>query len=651
MRRRFPSTSPERIFTTGLFFLTLVFLDPARDGRAQTDPEEVELELRATTASRLEEPDGEVPGSASIIPKYEIENKNSLGMSEVLRDQPGVLIQSSGTLGESVSLTLRGAEPAQTLVLLDGVRLNSPFRGGVNLGPFLVDEIGQVEIVRGGQSALYGSEAMGGVVHLLPSRGSGPPKVSLTQRVGSEKTFQEVLAASGSTSSGKDYSVSVSHTATEGQFDRDQFDGTAISGQLGTAVGNRGDLRYTSRFQTTRKELATDIVPVSPEAVQAVEDQNSEIANRFVFNSIRYRYEQPSRFGLTLKAAILDTRLHWDNPADIPPTVPFRYLERTKTRLIHTELQQDVYLGNFDILSFGIERERTQVDSEGEFLGLPFDVDRSRWNIAYFVQNRLKWGNRFILQTGVRIDQNSGFGNVVNPRISSRYEFQSTETQVRASFGTGFRAPSIQELHFPLFGDDTLDPERSRSWEAGVRQPLFDHKMIVDSVFFRIEYRDLIQILPAGIENVGEARTQGIESGVQIHLNSLFSIKGNHTYLQAKDKDSDADLPFRPHHQGNMGVRITPTPNFVADLDLHMVSSQELSADFILRDGTILEGRSPGYARLDFSSTVTAFHSYGWLRESRISLAVKNLLNKDYQEIPGFPAPGIGILIGLTLYL
>lgn len=608
---------------------------------------EVHLGITATTPSRLEEPVEESSGSVTVLTAPQIEAQNPVSVTEVLKDLPGISLQESGTIGESAALTLRGSEPSQTLILLDGIRLNSPFRGGFDLGDFMIDEIGQIEVVRGAQSALYGSDAMGGVVNLRTQAAQGPLRTSFTGEAGNEGAFREALSVSEKRSL-IDYALTLSRTDTGGQFDRDRFGASTFTGQVGIPIRESGRLQFISRLQSDSKEVAIDIVPVSANAVQMVFDENDQIRKRFFFNTLQYQDLIASRLELSWKAAVVDTHLNWDNPPDSGSGNPDDYFETTDTRTFILDLQQNLRVSDSDTFSFGVDRKTDEVDSEIVYFGTLFPVNESRYNFGYYLQNLFKSGKQFVFQVGARLDDNQSFGTVTNPKISSAYELESTGTRLRASWGTGFRAPTIQELFFPAGGNPNLEPEKSRSWEAGIQQKIFGGRVLLDVVYFRIDYRNLIQVGPTSVANIGEARTRGVESSIKARIHSTLTATANYTYLDAKDRSNDVELPFRPRNQGSIGLLYTPIVNFVANLDLNMISSQVINADFTLLDGSLLQGRSPGYTRVDLSATYHLFGRYMGIQETRFFVKIKNLLDHDYQEVPGFPAPGINFLAGIS---
>jgi len=661
---RIPASGKRISILTGLIVWAFTGF-PALADEKPASPE-VHLGVTATTPSRLEEPVDEASGSVTVLTESEIEAQNPVTATEVLRDLPGVSLQESGTIGESAALTLRGTEPWQTLILLDGIRLNSPFRGDfdLNLGGLMMDQIGQIEVVRGAQSALYGSDAMGGVVNLITRKAVLPQESSFTFEAGNFQTFRESLNLGGKRTRW-DYNLTVSRTDSGGQFDHDRFGATTMAGVIGLDPTSDSRLEMIPRFQQDRKELAIDVVPgpFSPacsgttdpaNCVEAASDENREQDRRFFSDILRYRRTVLPGWGFSLTGSVVRTHHEEDNPEEPGALIPWSLFEDTESTETTLNLQQDIEWFNEQVFTLGVEYTADRVDSrisipiiEG-VLGPFTPIDRARANAALYLQQLFKVDTQFTFQAGLRYDQNSQFGNVTNPKLSSAYEFESTGTRLRGSWGTGFHAPTIQDLYFPFFGNSELEPEKSGSWEVGAQQEVFDKKILMDLAYYRIDFRDLIQQGPTGVENIGKARTHGVESSLKIRLHPTLTAKANYTYLDAKDRTTDEELPFRPRHQGNIGFLYTPTVNFITNLDINMVSSQAITSDFILRDGSLLQDRNPGYTRVDLSATYHLFGGSALIRETRFFIKVKNLFDREYQEIPGFPAPGTNFLAGIS---
>ena len=655
----------------GLIFLICAGI-PALAAETNAPPE-VHLGVTASTPSRLEEPVEEASGSVTVLTASEIEAQNPVTATEVLRDLPGVSLQESGTIGESAALTLRGTEPTQSLILLDGIRLNSPFRGNFDFGNFMMDQIGQIEIVRGAQSALYGSDAMGGVVNLITRKAVLPQETSFTFEAGNFQTFRERLNLGGKRNRW-DYNLTVSRTDSGGQFDHDRFGATTMAGAIGLDPASDSRLELMPRFQQDQKELAIDVVPgpfssacsgtTDPgNCVEVASDENREQDRSFFSDILRYRQTILPGWGFSLTASVVKTHLKEENSpepgAPILPgfSMPWSYFENTDSIETSLNLQQDLEWLKDQIFTLGTEYTADQVDSNisipnvEEIFGPFSPVEKTRVNAALYLQQLFKVDKQFTFQAGLRFDRNSQFGNVTNPKLSSAYEFESTRTRLRGGWGTGFHAPTIQDLYFPFFGNPELEPEKSSNWEVGVQQAVFGKKVLMDLAFYRIDFRDLIQQGPTGAANIGKARTQGVEASIKAQIHSTLTATANYTYLDAKDRSNDVELPFRPRNQGNIGLLYSPTVNFVTNLDINMVSSQAINADFVLLDGSLLQDRNPGYARVDLSATYHLFGGPWSIKETRFFIKVKNLFDRDYQEIPGFPAPGSNFMAGVSAAL
>ncbi|HEX9758907.1 MAG TPA: TonB-dependent receptor [Nitrospiria bacterium] len=647
----------QEVLRISLTFLILLgafpFSVPAEGKKGGEDhlSDPISLHITATTPTRLEEGVDAGASSVTLIPSHEIEEKHPVEIKELVSELPGVRLQESGTLGEQISLSLRGANTNQTLILQDGIRLNDPFQGGFDFGGFMMDEISQIEIVPGGQSALYGADAVGGVVNMITRRASKPFQLSLQGEAGNERTFREGFSVEGLNHL-LDYTLTVSHVTTHGQFERDRFRGISVAGQMGLSFGKDNRLSYIYRIQDSQKELGTEIIPnlnIDPNITTVgitVFDPNREIEREFYFHSVQFHGRVNPWLGLSWKAALVEKDLKLDNPND-SPLWPFPYFEDTDSLVLTLDLQQNIRLGKLDTFSFGFELRDESVDSVIEVFGSPpRSVNQSRQNLAYFFQNLFNWEDRFFLQTGVRVDDNSDFETVVNPKISMAYQIIPIKTKVRASLEKGFRAPSLADQFFPVVGNDNLRPERSVSGEIGLHTVYFE-KVNWDLAFFWIEYEQLIQRNLTSAKNIGEAETHGVELKVNLYPISMLTIQGAYTLLDTKDKTSGERLAFRPENRGRISFLLSPLTTFSFNLDIYMVDSQKMPFTLTLLDGKVLTDKSPGYTTVNLSCNYYLLGGFLWFNEVRIYLKFRNLFDQGYESVPGFPAPGFGVAGGL----
>ncbi|MEK7280182.1 MAG: TonB-dependent receptor [Nitrospirota bacterium] len=615
--------------------------------------EEAYLDIKVTIPNRIQEPIKDISGSVSIITPDKIEEEDPIVPTEVLRDTPGLDTKEAGTLGEQMFIRLRGTESFHTLVMIDGIKVNSPFRGNFDLGDLQMDDVGQIEIIRGSQSALYGSEAIGGAIDIKTKSGRTGRETSLKSEIGNNETFREGLQMRGKAKN-RYYSFSMARVDTEGGLKRDSFEGTTFAGEIGYSPTIDSDLRFTARYNKSMKELGTDFLTwVTP--LQVIQDENNLVERDLILSSVSFSANPFRWWQVFIKGSIFDSGLVNENPADPDAAIPHATLEDTDNTRLSGEIQTNLLISDYDVITMGLLFEREKVDAEvkelfGDFL-IEGDIDSERNNRAYYLQNIFKIRDLFTLQEGVRIDHNSDFGSIINPKMATSYLIKQTETRIRGSASRGFRAPSILELDFPFFGNPDLDPERSTSYEAGLDQWFFSKTISLSATYFYILIEDLIQISPTGVDNIGEASSKGVELEASIRPFNSLKLSGNYTYLKTEDRVTGEELPFRPRNKWNLSLLYLPTPAITLNIDLNVVSNQKIDVDFIDLNGNLLSGSSPGYTRVDLAASYDLFKKIGFVKDLQFFFKVNNLFDAEIMEVPGFPAAGINLFVGIKAYL
>ncbi len=612
--------------------------------------EEAYLDIKVTIPNRIQEPIKDISGSVSVITPNKIEEEDPIVPTEVLRDTPGLDTKEAGTLGEQMFVRLRGTESFHTIVMIDGIKVNSPFRGNFDLGDFLMDDVGQIEIIRGSQSALYGSEAIGGAIDIKTKSGRTGRELSIKSEMGNNETFREGLQVRGQVEN-RYYSFSVARVDTDGDLKRDSFEGTTFAGEMGYSPAIDSDLRLTIRYNRSRKELGTDLLALSQTLVQVVHDENNLADRDLLLSSLTYGFNPTKWLQVSVRGSIFDSGLENENPEDPGAAVPNEFFEETDTTRLAGEIQTNLLISDLDVITMGLLFEREGVESDLETWGMSFVIDSSRSNRAYYLQNLLKIKDHFSLQTGARLDSYSDFGSVISPKVSASYLISQTDTKIRGSASRGFRAPSILELDFPECGNPNLDPERSTSYEGGLDQWFFSKVISISATYFYIRIKDLIQIGPCSVDNIGEATSKGVELEASIRPFNSLKLSGNYTYLKTEDRVTGEELPFRPRNKWNLNLLYLPMPAIMLNIDLNVVSSQKIDVDFIDLNGDLLSGSSPGYTRVDLASSYDLFKKIGIFKDIQFFFKVNNLFDAEIMEVPGFPAAGINLLGGIKAYL
>ncbi len=621
-------------------------------GEVELAPEalEVDPERIVVTATRILTPEREVASSITVIDRQEIERKQRRFVVDLLREAPGVDVVQSGGPGQPSQVFLRGAKPEHTLVLIDGIEANDPFSPGrtFNFAGLTTDNIERIEIIRGPQSTLYGSDAMGGVVNIITRRGVGPPSGFVTGEAGSRDTYRTAVGLRGAQGA-FDYSLSLSHYTTRGisaadaslpgNTKRDGYENTTLSSLLGWTPNDAFSLDLILRYSDGEGELDQFGGPFG-------DDPNYFFRDKAFFGRLQGTLVTPDgRWEQKLGVSFTDyDRRFRDDPDPMRPMTMLR--SKYKGRILKLAWQSDFYLSDVHTITFGLETEeesgRSRIHSESE-LG-PFTSvipeQKARTNSAY-LQDSINIGDTFFATVGARIDDHEEFGSETTYRIAPAYLIEETGTKLKGSWGTGFKAPTLFQL-FSEFGDPDLDPERSKGWDVGVEQHLAGDRLMVGATYFHNTFDDLIDFNPATSTyfNIDRARTRGVELTGAVRATDDLSFRATYTRQDTEDRNTGESLLRRPEDQVSFDVNYTLRRKTNLNLNVVYVGRRE-DMDFNVFPAE----------RVDLSSymlvNLAAVHDVS----DRFQLfgRIENVLDKDYQEVFGFGTPGRGFFGGVTV--
>jgi vitamin B12 transporter len=605
--------------------------------------ESVTMDPVVVTATRIEEKVSEQASSVSVVPREQIELDGALLVGDALQGLPGVDVQRKGSPGNMENIKIRGGLASHTLVLIDGFPVNSPaIDGAYDISTLPVGRFDRIEVVRGSQSALYGSNAMSGVVNFLPPRPEGPPRYGAGAAAGSFSTFQWNGFAAGGVGSGG-YHLGVDGLTSNGIHPNDDTSIVSFLGGGDVPVGERN--RFHALLLYTDGEKGIPIDFGSPQ------DLNHRSTRRGLLAGGRWETKISSAFSVTASGSRFEENYHDRDPADEGEAFPYVYDDVLKTVKTDVGVVARVATGERSVTFAGFEFTNNRAtDTLQSNFGDTNTADTSI-NRSVFLQEEWRAGKGAGVSAGLRVDRNSEAGTVVSPRVAAFHDVPGVGVRLRAAAGRGFRTPTISEKSDPFLGNPALSPEMTWSYEVGADITLAGGEALVSATWFYQDFRDLIQYDdtvpgPVGfgqLSNVGTSYSRGVELGGAWQLNRVVGLAGTYTYTDTWNYTYGQPLRGVPKQRGSASIVLTPTTAFTGRVDWRLESDE---LDVPPNGG---DPRRPGYARIDLHGR------YLWRAGSRevpqVALTgnVQNLLDRDYEERKGYPAPGINFLLGAEL--
>jgi vitamin B12 transporter len=568
------------------------------------------------TATWQPDEEKQVGSATTVITRAEIEKSGKTLVLELLRSVPGLDVVQSGTPGSLTSIFTRGTNSTHTLVLVDGVRMNSPYFPGYDFSAMTTENVERIEIVRGPFSALYGSDAMGGVVQIFTRGGAQGVSGRATGEAGNQGQGQ----GSAFLSAGEGpFSATGGFRYAAFGGDRPNTDWRQRNGSAGLEARLSGGGRVAVEGSVLDGEVGNPGPVGAPSTARGFFREE--------------RLAVPGSFPLS-GANRLDVLL-----ADVRSKPAYRdtdngFSSQTDAETLQARVADTAKIGAHSLTVLA-SWERWKVDDASNF-GTNLDGQRTTlWGAG--AQDTATLGP-VTVTAGVRFDHHSVFGDAWSPRGTIGWLSPDSLWKVRASGGGAFRAPTVGELYYPFVGNPDLKPERAVSWEAGVERYVAGGRAEV-SLFWN-DLKDLIVFDFAQSKNfnVGRARTRGIEVGWRQDVLAGLSADATYTYLAARNRVTDTALARRPRHRAALGLDWSPLSGLDILPRVLFVGDRP--------DGDPLTGRpveDPSYVRFDIAAR--------WQATPLVAPYVRltNVFDREYDEAAGYPSAGRLVAGGLEV--
>lgn len=623
----------------------------------------VETREVVISATKTPVPVSHLTSAVEVITGEDLKRRQIKTVVDALRLSQGLTVFSNGGPGSSANVRIRGSNADQVLVLIDGAIMNSATLGNFNFANLTTDNVERIEILRGAQSMLWGSDAMGGVINITTKKGTDVPSGNAFSEYGSFSSIREGGQVSGQKGpidftaalSRWDYTGFSQVDHRLGATERDGYHNWQASTRIGVTLPHEGRLDLNFRLLQGKVNFDNGFSP-GFDVLGAT--SNSQ---QFVYSA---SYQQPITswwnqvLTVSRQTETLDT-----NPGTTQRNVltgaisiPFGARSEINTLANRVEWQHNFQVGKPLLLSAGYQFREQQGENINLGTGTTDISNRIISSHAGFAQAQLNLWDRVFATGGIRQDDYNVFGSATTYRATAGYLHQETGTKVRGSYATGFRAPTINQLFFPDFGKPDLKPERSQSMDVGVDQYFLNNRLTLSASYFWNRFRDLIVseqsatacgIGPFGpnfcAQNIGLVSTKGWEASVKyVLVSDLPLIKSLDVQAQYTNTLT-RNLVQQP---GNRAPRI-PVDQWSLVFSYQPIDSLRVS----------LEGRYIGsrFEDINNQQPLRAFDvwnliaNYDVTKNAQVYVRAENLFNEKYQEILNFGAPVRSIFGGVKL--
>jgi len=612
---------------------------------------EAEIQEVMVSASLVPIAANKSANAITVIDREQLRNRAALSVSDLLRDVPGLAVSRSGVQGSQTQIRARGAEANHLLVLIDGVEANDPSQSDeLNWGVLAADDIERIEVIRGPQSSMRGSDAMAGVVNIITRSASAPFSAAAFTEVGSFSTKRSGFNL-GAKKDNFDIRLGVSDTQTEGENisrtgdEKDGYENTSINLKAGLQLSDELRISVAARHSDGMNEFDAD-----NDFDGFIEDQDA--VSEFRNSTMRLQGDYSSADG-RWQHKLMVAQSNNDNEA---------FADGTLGNVTASTKDQIQYIGSLfwnngaQRLSFLAEREEEDYKQRGPLnWGLDPNQDRERDTDSFALELRTDISDDLSFAASGRHDDNSEFDSANSFRVEAIYQLNDG-LRLRSAYGTAVKNPTFTErfgFYTNFIGNPNLEPEESSSWELGMDKQMGE--LSLSATLFDTELESEIDGFvydPATFaytsgNKEGKSQRQGVEFTASVNMSDNLVINAAYTYTDSVEADGVGgykDEIRRARHTGSLNLAWQAMDNLQINTNAQYSGSQT--------DTYFPPWPTPSQTvTMDDYRLININANYSASDKLDIYLRLDNLLDDDYEEVFGYQTLGFGASLGLRFSL
>ena len=615
--------------------------------------QQIEIEEVLVSASLLPIAASRSANAITVIDSEQLKNRAALSVSDLLRDVPGLAVSRSGVQGSATQIRVRGAEANHLLVLIDGVEANDPSQSDeLNWGTLSAADIERIEVIRGPQSAMRGSDAMAGVVNIITRRADQPLNASLITETGSFGTSNSGFSI-GSKQGDFDARLGVNHIETEGEnisrtgSEKDGYQNTNINLNAGWTVNDELRLSFAGRQSDGMNEFDADSdfdgVVDDQDKVSEFRNSTMRVQGDYVSADGRFQHKlviaQSNNDNEAFDAGVLGT--FTSSSKDQYQYIGSVFWDESSQRMsVLAEREEEAF------------QQRGAIDDYGVYGVFDPNQDRERNTDSIAIEYRSDVSDALSLAASSRYDDNSEFDSANTFRVEAVYQLNDG-TRLRSAYGTAIKNPTFTErfgFYTNFIGNPNLEPEESTSWELGIDQMLFDNSLTLSATLFDTELEneingsalDPVTFGYTAINKEGKSQRQGVELTAIGTLSNSLSLNAAYTYTDSVEWDEEdavyIDEVRRARHMASLNLAWQAMDN------LHINAN-------VQHNGSQTDVVFPNIVALDSYTLVNFNANFSATEKLDVYLRLDNLFDEAYEEVFSYQTLGFGASLGVRFRL